>query len=238
VTGIITYLAVKNTNKRAEKREAQNRHEEQRKLQKEKQWDIFSKLKGIQSSLPQDYLDYYINKVASLYQEAAARLHSEKENQRLHLEESRSLHARSYENGRFFAKDRRELYEIIGLIQILFPNKPQLNKKINPIYLQLIPFESEFNQEILRNELEILIPGIFGDLRKWVENFEIDKVGENFKKINEWRATKVKRINKLATENVSQQLEDLLIYLQAEMLIDLNDWPEEIRAKSWWQFWK
>lgn len=119
----------------------------------QKQWEVFSKLKGIQSALPQDYLDCYINGVSAITQETAARFHSEEENQRLHLELARTSYARSHEIKRLFAKDRQELYEIIGSILILFPNKPELHEKINPIYSQLTIFESEFNEGTLKKEL-------------------------------------------------------------------------------------
>jgi hypothetical protein len=208
--------------------------EKTKNLKIQKQWEVFCKLKGIQSALPQDYINNYQNGVFTLNQEAAARLHTEEKNQALHIEEARNLNARSHEIKRLFAKHRRELYETIGSILIFFPNKPKLHEKIDPIYSQLTIFESEFNQGEVRKELEVLIPGIFGDLKEWRETFDPNKAGENFTKIDDWKTYKINKINKLVTENVYQQLEDLLNYLQAE----INDPTEAAWAKSWWQFWR
>ena len=218
VTGIITLYAVKKTNENAEKREKQNHLKERRKVLKEKQWEIFSKLKGIQSALPQDYLDTYQTGVFVTAQEAAARLHiNSEENQRLHLDEARTLLIKSHENKRLLSKDRRELYETIGSIMLLFPNKPKLHEKINPIYSQVSIFESKFNNEKLQTELEALIPGILGELKEWGETFDPSKVGENFQKLETWKISKTKEINKLVVEIVCQQLLDLLNCLLVEI---------------------
>ena len=218
VTGVITLYAVKKTNESAEKREKQNRLEEKQKVLKEKQLEIFSKLKGIQSAIAQDYLDTYQIDVFALTHEAAARLHIDvEENQRRHLEESRTLHSRSYETKKIFSKDRRELFEIIGSIMLLFPNKPNLHKKIDPIYSQVSIFESTFNREKLIIELDEIIPGILGDPKKWIETLNSSKVGDNFTKLENWKNKKIGDINKLAMIVAYQQLQDLLNYLQTEI---------------------
>ncbi|MFA6371722.1 MAG: hypothetical protein WCW68_03770 [Methanothrix sp.] len=189
-----------------------------RNIKIQKQWEIFSKLKGIQSALPQDYLDTYQTGVFVKAQEAAARLHiNSEENQRLHLDEARTLLIRSHENKRLFSKDRRELYEAIGSIMLLFPNEPKLREKINPIYSQVSIFESKFNNDKLQTELNALIPGILGELKKWGETFDPSKVEENFQKLETWKIGKMKEINKLVLEIVCQQLLDLLNYLQVEI---------------------
>jgi len=186
-------------------------------LKIQRQTEIFSKLKGIQSALPQDYLNTYQSRISAVSQEAAARLHTEEENQKIHLEEARNMLAKTHENSKLFAQDRRELYEIIGSILIYFPNNPELHRKISPIYNQITTFESEFNSEQMKTELNNLIPGIFGDLISWAATFDPSKAGENFGKIDKWKSDKIRKTNELAAQNVCQQLVDLLNYLQAEI---------------------
>lgn len=217
ITSAITFLAVRATNNANEKRDAINRNEEAKSLRLQEQWRVFSKLKGIQSALPQDYITTYQTKLGIIYQEAAARLHSSEENQRLHLDMAKALIAESHGINRTFAKNRQELYEIIGLILILFPNKTELHRKIDPIYSQLGMFESEFNEAKLRDELERLIPYIYSDLEIWGKNFDPSKVEGNLKAVEKWKTQKKDRISQLAAQVVLQQIEDLLNYLQTEM---------------------
>jgi len=200
--GLATYMIEKEKNKT---------------LKIQKQWEVFSKLKGIQAILPQDYITHYTNIIFTINQEAAARLHTEEENQRLHLEEARRMNASSYESSRLFAKDRQELYELIGSIMILFPNDQELHEKINPIYSQLTVFESEFEKAKLMRGLEPLIPHIFDDLKTWNDTFDRTKAGEYFKKLDGWKAGKTTRINSLAIEIVFRQLDGLLNHLLTEI---------------------
>jgi len=216
--GFIALFGVRMTQSHNDKREAIIRKEENAKLRLQKQWEIFSKLKGIQSALSQDYLDVYQTSVFAICQEAAARLHmNSEENQRLHLNEAKTLLIALRENKRLFSKDRRELHETIGSILLLFPNEPKLHEKINPIYSHVSIFESKFNNDNFKTDLEALIPDIFGDLKVWGETFDPSSVGENFKIIETWKINKIKEINKLAVEIVCQQLLDLLNYLQEDI---------------------
>lgn len=182
-------------------------------LKKQKQWEVFSRLKGIQAILPQDYITYYTKIVAFISQESAARLFVERENQDLHLKEAGKISAYSDEISRLFAKDRQDLYEIIGLILALFPDDPELHKKIDPIYSQLTPFEQEFNKEKLINEMNIMIPNIYSDLETWSKTFDATKIETWSKQVVDWRNKKSSRIVALAHSVIFVQLDELLNYL-------------------------
>jgi len=209
VTGAITFYAVKMTNENAERREKQNRDEARVKLEKENQWEIFRKLKGIQALLPQDYINKYSYSIEIVSHEAAARLHTEEANQLIQLEEAKRFIAYSIEHDRMFVKDRQELYELIGAIQLFFKNGEELIKNIDLIYSQLKPFESQFAKYKLNKELNDLIPSIRSDLTTWDRGFDRSKAGEYFAKLETWKIAKIDKVQTQASKIVFQQLDDL-----------------------------
>ena len=95
---------------------------EKRKIKKDKQIEIFRKLKGIRVLMSQNYIYFYTIGLNSLRQQAFARLNTEEKNQLIYIDEAKRYAAASNDFLRVFTKDLQELHELIGSIQLYFPD--------------------------------------------------------------------------------------------------------------------
>jgi hypothetical protein len=158
----------------------------------QKKWEIFSRLKGLQIVLSQDFTDVYQLNIGSVYQEAASQLHTIKENRELHIKETQRLHDKLTESKAKFAEHRQYFYETIALIPVLFSNSYEivdLTKTLNE-------FENNFGEIMLRKDVKTI---------------------SEFKYMDDWRDKKISEVNRLTLNQVYSPIEELLNHLKADL---------------------
>ncbi len=204
-----------------------------RKLEKEKleattlkeKWEVFSRLKGLQAVITQDFLDLYISIIGAAYQGVFIKLQSsdgkDKEIQMLQQIIDRRSRYRSRLSG-----DRQKLYETIGSIIVLFHNRPGLYQNIQPFYSQLDIFEEKYKIRKVENALEIEMRN--DEELATIENAERKKLEDNLKN---WKYNQVREIEKLVQEEIYSPFDMLSNYLKDE----LNS-EREINL-PWHQIW-
>lgn len=158
----------------------------------QKKWEIFSKLKGLQIVLSQDFTDVYLLNVGSVYQEKSSQLHTEPINRELHIKETQRLHDKSTEIKAKFAEHRQYFYETIALIPILFSGPYEIIDLIKT----LSEFEHNFGEIALREEVANL---------------------SEFNDMDRWKNKKISEVNLQILNQVYLPIEDFLNNLESEL---------------------
>lgn len=190
--GIISSYLTRTSEERLEKEKLKN-------ITIQKQWEVYSRLKGIQVRISHDIAHLYHFRVGLVGVERNIRIVEETEVKGILREEGRELISNSRDISNKLAEHRQNLHEIIALVIVLFPNDPELYQKIEPIDSWFSIFEPRYKKSELRKEAERI---------------------SSAKEIDEWRDGKFEEISSLVTEKVKAPLDDLSNYLKDKLSVD------------------
>jgi len=178
--------------------EKQREQETRKTILIQEQWNVYSRLRGIQVRIAQDFIDLYQKRISEVYQERSSKIHEEEVDRRLHVEEAQKLNKSMDDISNRFAQHRQTFYEVVALITILFPDESQLHEKINSFQYHISVFENRYKKS---------------DLLKEVENIN------TFTELDGWQDAKLQGINRLVVDVVDCQFKDLLNYLKSRLNI-------------------
>jgi hypothetical protein len=170
------------------------RHKHKSEYEKQKlnmMWKSFSELKGLQAALSQNVFDFYHVQIMSVFSEKGYQLVDEeyKETFKKNNEKSTEIYQSRLSK---LTDNKQRLFEIVGLVFLLYPNTNELKDRINPLYTGFNYF-SKFETNNLR--------------------FEVVQI-ESFNELKFWQNKLIDDLKEKTKDNISQPIGELLNYLQ------------------------
>jgi hypothetical protein len=154
---------------------------------RQKQQQVFSQLMGQKFMTPQLFFSGCEATISFGYHQARWKLAGEAPQESLDFQEAQRWLGLSTDLTLKIAENNKTLFEIIGLIRILFPTTPELDERINAVY----HFET----------LTAKAP----------------PTGADAGQLEAWKTNGVKRLHDLVQNAYAKPIEDLLNYLASEL---------------------